>query len=115
MNFITNSIKYRKKEIGILRAIGCKRMDILKIFIYEVLMLMIICLVLSFIFIPEIVISVNSGIIRTLNTQVDIMHFGLLQMIGVGVIMLVISIFASIMPIKRVTKMKPIDAILDRK
>ena len=32
MNFITNSIKYRKKEIGILRAIGCKRMDILKIF-----------------------------------------------------------------------------------
>jgi len=43
------------------------------------------------------------------------MHFGLLQMIGVGVIMLVISIFASIMPIKRVTKMKPIDAILDRK
>lgn len=115
MNFITNSIKYRKKEIGILRAIGCKRMDILKIFIYEVLMLMIICLVLSFIFIPEIVISVNSGIIRTLNTQVDIMHFGLLQMICVGVIMLVISIFASIMPIKRVTKMKPIDAILDRK
>lgn len=115
MNFITNSIKYRKKEIGILRAIGCKRMDILKIFIYEVLMLMIICLVLSFIFIPEIVISVNSGIIRTLNTQVDIMHFGLLQMIDVGVIMLVISIFASIMPIKRVTKMKPIDAILDRK
>ena len=35
MNFIVVSITYRKKEIGILRSIGARSMDVVKIFIWD--------------------------------------------------------------------------------
>ena len=42
MNFIIVSISYRKKDIGILRAIGARSTDVLKIFIWEGVMLAVI-------------------------------------------------------------------------
>ncbi len=114
MNFISNSIKFRKKEIGILRAIGCRRIDVIKMFIYECLTLMLICLGLSFIIIPKITNSINSFISSTLYSNISIMNFGILQILGVTIVMIIIVIISSIIPIQKLTKMKPIDIILDK-
>ncbi|MCI6266065.1 MAG: ABC transporter ATP-binding protein/permease [Erysipelotrichaceae bacterium] len=114
MSFISNSIKFRKKEIGILRAIGCRSIDVIKMFIYECLTLMIVCLGISFVIIPKITNAINSFISSTLYSKMNVMNFGLIQILGVTMIMLIIVILASIIPIRRLTKMKPIDTILDK-
>lgn len=114
MNFISNSIKFRKKEIGILRAIGCRSIDVIKMFIYECLTLMLICLGLSFIIIPKITNSINFFISSILYSNISIMNFGILQILGVTIVMIIIVIISSIIPIQKLTKMKPIDIILDK-
>jgi len=114
MNFISNSIKFRKKEIGILRAIGCRSVDIIKMFVYECLVLMMICLLVSFIIIPKIILTVNNYISSIMYTNINIMKFGLVQMVGVTLVMALIVLFASVIPIKKLTKKKPIDTILDK-
>lgn len=114
MGFISNSIKFRKKEIGILRAIGCRSIDVIKMFIYECLTLMIICLGISFAIIPKITNAVNSFISLAISSKMNVMNFGLIQILGVTMIMLIIVILASIIPIRRLTKKKPIDTILDK-
>lgn len=47
LNFITISIGRKKKEIGILRAIGARGVDIFKIFFCESGVIVGICLILS--------------------------------------------------------------------
>lgn len=46
-NFISLSISNKKKEIGILRAVGAREGDVFKIFIAESLTIVIICSILA--------------------------------------------------------------------
>ena len=48
-NFISISITNKKKEIGILRAVGARGADVFKIFFSESLVIVLICLLLSLI------------------------------------------------------------------
>ena len=114
MNFISDSIKFRKKEIGILRAIGCRSKDVIMMFIYECLALMVICLMISFPIISMFVNHLNNLVLEAYKLSMDLMKFGIAQMFGVAAIMIVIVVIASIIPVRKLTKTKPIDTILDR-
>lgn len=114
INFISNSIKFRKKEIGILRALGCRSIDVIMMFIYEILVLMFVCLIISFGIIPKIINVVNDFISSTLGVSINVMNFGLVQLCGVTAIMLIIVVITSVIPIKKLTKTKPVDIILDK-
>ena len=114
MNFISDSIKFRKKEIGILRAIGCRSKDVIMMFIYECLALMVICLMISFPIISMFANHLNNLVLEAYKLSMDSMKFGIAQMFGVAAIMIVIVVIASIIPVRKLTKTKPIDTILDR-
>jgi ABC-type antimicrobial peptide transport system permease subunit len=114
MSIINSSIKYRKKEIGILRALGCRSIEIIKMFIYESTILMLIALVGAFLIIPKIINAINTIGIKTLFINIEILKFGTGQMLEIAGIMLIIVILANVIPVRRITKMKPIDAILDK-
>lgn len=114
MNFINNSIKFRKKEIGILRAIGCRSKDVIMMFVYECLTLMVICLLGAFCIIPKIVDVVNNILASSFDVPVKLMKFGVTQMCGVSGVMIVIVILASVIPLRKLTRTKPIDTILDK-
>lgn len=114
MNFISASIRFRKKEIGTLRALGCRSIDIIKMFVYESLMLMIIALLIAFALIPSIINAVNGFVIKELLMEINILKFGLTQILQITGIMLVIVILANVIPVRKITKMKPIDAILNK-
>ena len=114
INFISNSIKFRKKEIGILRALGCRSIDVIMMFIYEILVLMFACLIIASGIIPKIVNIANDFISSTLGVSINIMNFGLVQLCGVTAIMLIIVVVTSIIPIRKLTKTKPVDIILDK-
>ena len=114
MSIINSSIKYRKKEIGILRALGCRSIEIIKMFLYESIILMLIALGVAFLIIPKIINAINTIVIKTLFINIEILKFGTEQMLEIAGIMLIIVILANVIPVRRITKMKPIDAILDK-
>ena len=116
MNFINNSLKFRKKEIGTLRALGCRSKDVIMMVIYECLVLIFICLTIVFVIISKLVNFINLYLNLDLNLDVpmNLMKFGVAQMFGVAAIMIVIVVIASIIPVRKLTKTKPIDTILDK-
>lgn len=114
MNFIHSSIRFRKKEIGILRALGCRSKDIIKMFVYESLILMLITLLVATLVIPPILQGANSFISSQLFVKARVFNFSIELVLQMFVIMLAIVVLANIIPVRRITKMKPIDAILNK-
>jgi ABC-type antimicrobial peptide transport system permease subunit len=114
MSIINSSIKYRKKEIGILRALGCRSIEIIKMFLYESIILMLIALGVAFLIIPKIINAINTIVIKSVFVNIEVLKFGTEQMLEIAGIMLIIVILANVIPVRRITKMKPIDAILDK-
>lgn len=114
MNFINSSVRFRKKEIGTLRALGCRSVDIINMFLYESIIMLAIALLVTFAIMPNIINNVNNFVTSTLMINVNILAFGFKQIIGVIGILLGIVVVANIIPLKRITKMKPIDAILNK-
>ncbi len=113
MNFISTSIKYRKKEIGILRAIGCKGIDVTKIFIYECLILAIICSLIAFVIINKCV-NMENYYISSSILECTLMSFGLPQMIVILLFVILIVILGCSIPMIKLIRQKPIDTILDK-
>ncbi|PWM99711.1 MAG: hypothetical protein DBX37_03800 [Massilioclostridium sp.] len=113
-NFIFSSIAYRKKEIGILRALGARGMDVFKIFMWEGFFLALISGILASIGTGVVCAVLNPMIINTIGIGLTPLMFGIRQIGLIFVIVFVITIIASLLPIRKISKMKPIDAILKR-
>ena len=114
MNFISNSISFRKKEIGILRGIGCRSKDVIMMFIFEIGVLMLLCLSVSLIIIPVIIKSFNNLFSNLITIDIDFLNFTISKATVLILVLLIIGILGSIIPLRKVTKKKPIDTILDK-
>ena len=113
INLISFSIASRKKEIGILSAIGTSNKDITSIFLLETGLIaaisFVITLALSFIFV--LVFNVVFSKIDLLSVlfpflRVDILTVAILLALSFGLLLL-----AALLPIRKIIKLKPIDAI----
>ncbi len=113
-NFISVSISYCKKEIGILRALGATSKDVIKIFVYESLIIGLISWILSIIGWYTLCGILNNSLFGnmyyTLNGIVTHPLVPIIMLIYTIVIALVITIIS----ISRITNIKPIDAILNK-
>ncbi|MDE5566573.1 MAG: ABC transporter ATP-binding protein/permease, partial [Anaeroplasmataceae bacterium] len=88
-NFISVSITAKKKEIGILRAIGARALDVYKIFMSESLIIAFICMVVSIVGTFGICMLLNSIITKETFIIVTIFSFGPLSalcIIGVALL-----------------------------
>lgn len=108
-NFISVSISQKRREIGILRAVGARSLDVFKIFFSESLVIAGICTILS---------TVGSAILcRVLNTQVgadlgaSIFVFGIVSVLIIVAIAVVTAILATFLPVYNAAKKKPVDSI----
>lgn len=111
MNFITTSISYKKREIGILRAVGARGTDVFKIFFNESLIIAIINWLFSVGVTGTIVHIVNSTCRNDYNLVITILHFGVIQL---GIMLLIsvgVAFVASFIPVYKVSRKKPIEAI----
>lgn len=108
MNFIGVSIANKTKQIGVLRAIGARRWDILLIFLIEAIIIALCNFMLSFIAVSVISMIINSKI--TISALVP----GVLQAIFMLLLSLGVAMLATIIPVYKITKKKPIDAIYNR-
>jgi len=111
LNFITISISYKKREIGVLRAIGARGMDVFKIFFNEAFIIAFINFVLASI--GSIVIcSLINGVIRTdYGMLITILNIGIRQIILMFVVSLAVAFLSSFLPVRGIARKKPIDAI----
>ena len=111
---ISQSVVAAKKEIGTLRAIGAKGRDVSKIFIIEALIIASITLALAVIVLFIATSFANTGISNEIGIPLTIFNPSIVIIIELFVLAYVVAIAASFIPAKRVSMMKPIDAILDK-
>lgn len=114
-NFIATSIANKKREIGILRAVGARGLDVLKIFLNESMVIALINWIVSVIACYAETVFINSYLRDEFGILVTVLNFGALQVVLLLVIAVVVAILASAFPVYRISHKKPIDAIKNRK
>ena len=113
MNFIATSISYKKREIGILRAVGARSSDVFKIFFSEAFIIAMINFVLAIAATVTTVFCLNNWM-ETQGINVQLLTFGIRQvglMLGVSILVAALSSF---LPVYKIARKKPVDAIKDR-
>jgi ABC-type antimicrobial peptide transport system permease subunit len=110
-NFIASSINSKKKEIGILRAIGARGKDIAKIFIFEDIIIAIVNTIFSFIFIFIGAVALNTSLTRNFSSPLSILTVNPLALLFVALICIFVVGAASAIPLIRIIRMKPVDVI----
>lgn len=113
MNFISTSIAYKKREIGVLRAVGARSSDVFKIFFSEALIIALINFVLS----TGVVIAgitVANHLMRKNGINITLLHYGFRQFVLMLVICVFVALLASFLPVNNIARKKPVDAIKDR-
>ena len=115
MHFISISISYKKKEIGILRALGARGSDVYGIFFSESLIISLINFVVAVILSVVALILINQSFASGLGMSVVLFSFGFKQFIFMLLIAILVAIVATFLPTHKASKMNPIDAIYERK
>ena len=108
------SISYRKKEIGVLRALGSRSRDVMKIFLWEGVVLSLISGTIASILLVIVSDIMNSFIMNTTGMLTTPFIVGIRQFVVIYFLVFSFTIISSILPIFRISKMKPIDAILNK-
>ena len=114
LNFITISINYKKREIGILRAVGARSKDVFKIFFSESLIIAIINAILANISLFIVVFCINTTLRKNYNLLITILSPGILQIILVFGISILVAFVSSFVPVYFIANKRPIDAINNR-
>ena len=113
-NFIMTSIHYRKKEIGVLRALGARSIDIIKIFLWEGIVMSFISATIASILLVLVTNLLNNVIMAGTNLILTPFILNIRQFVLIYLVVFIVTIISSIIPIIKISKMKPIDAILNK-
>lgn len=108
-NFISVSIANKKKEIGILRAVGARSADVFKIFYSESAIITAICYALAMIVSFAVCSILNSTVAGALGAAIFV--FGpasWLVMLGIA---LLTSFIATFLPVYSIARRKPVESI----
>lgn len=108
-NFISVSISQKKKEIGILRAVGARSLDVFKIFFSESFFISTLCVVFA--------AAASIIICGILNTEIaaglgaSLFVFGIPSLVVLIAIAFVTTVVATFLPVWNAAKKKPVDSI----
>lgn len=108
-NFISTSIAYKKKEIGILRAIGSRPADIFKIFTIETAVVLLISLIVGVGISALGVLFTN--ILAMNSIGIVITEFSIYIVLLEIALALVVSVLSVSLPIAKTCKKNPIESI----
>ena len=108
-NFISISISNKTKEIGILRAVGARSLDVFKIFFSESLIIMILCLLLSIFMCFRICNYLNMNLASELRISVFV--FGVISFFVILSLSIITTFIATYIPVRKESKKKPVESI----
>lgn len=113
-NFMFNSISSRKKDIGILKSLGATNSDVIKIFLIEGILLSLISSILSIIASFFAFELLNNTTMSVANLIISPFYVSANLAIVTFIYISVVVSLSSIIPLLKISKMKPIDAIYNR-
>ncbi len=108
-NFISASITQKKREIGILRAVGARSTDVFKIFFSESFVICVVCVVLSTIASIILCNIINTALATGLGASLFV--FGIASFAVLVAVALVTTVVATFIPVNSAAKKKPVDSI----
>ena len=109
-NFISVSISHKKRDIGILRAVGARSSDVFKIFFSESFFIALISIVISMVgcFVACSIINTEIG---SALSGVSLFVFGPISILILVGVALVTAVVATFLPVYNAAKKKPVDSI----
>lgn len=118
-SFFQSIIGSQKREIGIMRAIGLKSIEISKIFLIAGIMISLCAICLSYILLTLLQIIANDLIINEFFNYIDnmkilglkILTLNYIPFLIIILICIIISILSMVLPIKKLSKMNPSDVM----
>lgn len=108
-NFISVSISYKKQEIGILRAVGARSLDVFKIFFSESFVIAAICVAISTVASVVLCTVINELLISLISAS--LLVFGVTSLLVLIAVALVTVIVATFLPVWNAAKKKPVESI----
>ena len=111
INLISFSIVNRKKEIGILSALGATSGDISKIFLIETLIIAVVTFIINLIAIIVAVTVFNGLFSSGLLLSVPLLRFDYVTVITLVAASFGLLLLAALIPLRKIIKLKPIDSI----
>ncbi len=109
-NFISVTVTSKKREIGILRAVGARRIDVFKIFIVEAFIITISCFVISSV-LSFIACSVINRFTSNNVFGLSALDFNLINIALLLVVSIAVAFVATILPVRKASKKAPVDSI----
>ncbi len=110
LNFISVSIENKKNEIGILRAVGARGLDVFKIFITEALMITAICFILSTFTSMFACLIINNIAVQSF-IKINFLNFRFINVVFILVVSIIIAILGTVFPVVKAAKRSPVESI----
>ncbi len=110
-NFISASIHAKKRDIGILRAVGARGIDVYKIFMVEGVFITFLCFVLGSVLSWVACIVANIVLVYSGFLMFDMFLFGIWNVLIILAIAVVTAIVSTTIPVALTVKKKPVEAI----
>lgn len=108
-NFISISISSKKKEIGILRAVGARSIDVFKIFFSESLVIASVCVIFAIVASTSLCTAGNQLIHNLI--QASLLVFGMTSILVLVFVALVTVLVATFLPVWNAARKKPVESI----
>ncbi len=109
LNFISTSISYKKREIGILRAVGARSKDVFSIFFSESFIIACISFVIAFTVAVVACNIINKQI--ALQLGLSILNLTIRQFIIMFIISVVTAFISSFLPVYKIASKHPVETI----
>ena len=113
-NFITISISYKKREIGILRAVGARSRDVFNIFFAESFIIAMIAFTFAIVLTFVISKLINTSLVNEYNLMFTLLSPGIRQVLLVLAVSVGVAFISTFIPVYNIAMKRPIDAIRDR-
>ena len=110
LNFISVSISTKKKDIGILRAVGARGSDVFKIFYAESFIIAFICFVLACVGSFFVCFFLNKSIALD-GVTLHLLNFGPLNGLIILGVSILVSLFATFLPVYFAARKSPVESI----
>ena len=110
-NFMGATIMNRKKDIGIIRAVGGSKNNIFKLFFVEGLVYCAIVSVFGLLFSFAFTLIFNAILIKGLLPGTTIIMFNLLNLIIVPLVSFIVMILSTFIPVRKISKKPPVEII----
>ena len=110
-NYISTSIVSKRNSIGVLRALGSNSSDVFKMFLTESLIISTISGILACVGSYLACYLVNTYVKEFMSLLVNFAIYGVRQVIIIFAISIITGVIASIVPIIKIAREKPVDLI----